>query len=231
MLLTPTELERLTIFTAAELARKRRAKGLKLNHPEAVALITDEILEGAREGKSVAAMMSLGSTILSTADVLPGVAAMVPILQVEGVFPDGTKLVTIHEPIRPAAGAPADSSEPGRILAAEGDIELSAGRPRATVQVVNTGDRPIQVGSHYHFFEVNKALDFDRAAAFAMRLDIPAGTAVRFEPGQRKEVTLVAFGGRREFSGLNALTQGDAADETVRAEALARARAAGFKGA
>jgi urease subunit gamma/beta len=231
MLLTPTELERLTIFTAAELARKRRAKGLKLNHPEAVALITDEILEGAREGKSVAAMMSLGSTILSTADVLPGVAAMVPILQVEGVFPDGTKLVTIHEPIRPAAGAPADPSEPGRILAAEGDIELSAGRPRATVQVVNTGDRPIQVGSHYHFFEVNKALDFDRAAAFAMRLDIPAGTAVRFEPGQRKEVTLVAFGGRREFSGLNALTQGDAADETVRAEALARARAAGFKGA
>src|SRR3979490_1677623 len=77
MLLTPTELERLTIFTAAELARKRRAKGLKINHPEAVALITDEILEGAREGKSVAAMMSLGSTILSTADVLPGVAAMV----------------------------------------------------------------------------------------------------------------------------------------------------------
>jgi urease subunit gamma/beta len=231
MLLTPTELERLTIFTAAELARKRRAKGLRLNHPEAVALITDEILEGAREGRSVAALMSLGSSILSTDNVMPGVAAMVPILQVEGVFPDGTKLVTIHEPIRPAAGAAADPLEPGRILPVEGEIELAAGRPRVAVQVVNTGDRPIQVGSHYHFFEVNKALEFDRGAAFAMRLDIPAGTAVRFEPGQRKEVTLVRFGGRRELSGLNALTQGATTDDAARSAALARARAAGFKGA
>jgi urease subunit gamma/beta len=230
MLLTPTELERLTIFTAAELARKRRAKGLKLNHPEAVALITDELLEGAREGRSVAALMSFGSSVLSTADVLPGVAAMVPILQVEGVFPDGTKLITIHEPIRPAASAAASTLEPGRILAGEGDIELCAGRPRKTLEVVNTGDRPIQVGSHYHFFEVNRALDFDRSAAFAMRLDIPAGTAVRFEPGQRKEVTLVTFGGRRELSGLNALTQGETSEE-ARAAALARARAAGFRGA
>ena len=231
MLLTPTELERLTIFTAAELARKRRAKGLKLNHPEAVALITDEILEGAREGKSVATLMMLGSTVLSTADVLPGVAAMVPILQVEGVFPDGTKLVTIHEPIRPAAGSAADTLEPGRIVAGEGEIELAAGRMRKTLEVVNTGDRPVQIGSHYHFFEVNKALDFDRGAAFGMRLDIPAGTAVRFEPGQRKEVTLVTFGGRRELSGLNALTQGMSLDEQGRDAALARAREAGFKGA
>jgi urease subunit gamma/beta len=231
MLLTPTELERLTIFTAAELARKRRAKGLKLNHPEAVALITDEILEGAREGKSVATLMSLGSNVLSTADVLPGVAAMVPILQVEGVFPDGTKLVTIHEPIRPAAGSAADTLEPGRIVAGEGEIELAAGRMRKTLEVVNTGDRPVQIGSHYHFFEVNKALDFDRGAAFGMRLDIPAGTAVRFEPGQRKEVTLVMFGGRRELSGLNALTQGTSLHEQGRDAALARAREAGFKGA
>ena len=231
MLLTPTELERLTIFTAAELARRRRAKGLKLNHPEAVAIITDEILEGAREGRGVADLIGSGSTILTSEDVLPGVAAMLPILQVEGVFPDGTKLVTVHEPIRPAPGAAADPLEPGAILAADGEIELSAGRPRASVTVVNTGDRPIQIGSHYHFFEVNKALDFDRAAAFGMRLDIPAGTAVRFEPGQRKDVTLVGFGGRRELTGLNALTEGPASDGQVRAAALARARAAGFKGA
>jgi urease subunit gamma/beta len=230
MLLTPTELERLTIFTAAELARRRRAKGLKLNHPEAVALITDEILEGAREGRSVADLMSLGSTILSSDDVMPGVASMLPILQVEGVFPDGTKLVTVHEPIRAAAGSAADALEPGAIVAAPGAIELAAGRPRATIQVLNTGDRPIQVGSHYHFFETNKALDFDRAAAFGMRLDVPAGTAVRFEPGQRKEVVLVAFGGRRELTGLNALTEGMASDDAVRAAAIARARAAGFKG-
>src|SRR5580704_13331409 len=187
MLLTPTELERLTIFSAAELARKRRAKGLKLNHPEAVAIITDEILEGAREGKSVADLMSFGSTILTTRDVMPGVAAMLPILQVEGVFPDGTKLVTVHEPIRPAPGAAADPLEPGAILAGDGEIELSAGRPRTGVVVINTGDRPIQVGSHYHFFEVNKALEFDRAAAYGLRLDIPAGTAERFEPGQLRK--------------------------------------------
>ena len=192
--------------------RRRRAKGLKLNHPEAVAIITDEILEGAREGRSVADLMSLGSTILTTHDVMPGVASMLPILQVEGVFPDGTKLVTVHEPIRPQAGAAADTLEPGAILAADGEIELSAGRPRTTLAVTNTGDRPVQIGSHYHFFEVNKALDFDRAAAFGMRLDIPAGTAVRFEPGQRKEVTLVGFGGRSELSGLNALTDGIATD-------------------
>jgi urease subunit gamma/beta len=204
---------------------------LKLNHPEAVAIITDEILEGAREGRSVADLMSFGSTILTTRDVMPGVASMLPILQVEGVFPDGTKLVTVHEPIRPEAGAAADRLEPGAILAAEGEIELSAGRKRATIDVINTGDRPVQIGSHYHFFEVNKALDFDRAAAFGMRLDIPAGTAVRFEPGQRKNVTLVSFGGRRELSGLNALTNGPATDNSVRDTALRRAREAGFKGA
>jgi urease subunit gamma/beta len=204
---------------------------LKLNHPEAVAIITDEILEGAREGRSVADLMSFGSTILTTRDVMPGVASMLPILQVEGVFPDGTKLVTVHEPIRPEAGAAADRLEPGAILAAEGEIELSAGRKRATIDVINTGDRPVQIGSHYHFFEVNKALDFDRAAAFGMRLDIPAGTAVRFEPGQRKNVTLVGFGGRRELSGLNALTNGPATDNSVRDTALRRAREAGFKGA
>jgi len=97
--------------------------------------------------------------------------------------------------------------------------------------VVNTGDRPVQIGSHYHFFEVNKALEFDRAASFGMRLDIPAGTAVRFEPGQSKEVALVGFGGRRELSGLNSLTDGVATDQSVRDAALRRARDAGFKGA
>jgi urease subunit gamma/beta len=231
MLLTPTEMERLVIYTAAELARRRRAKGLKLNHPEAVALISDEILEGARENRTVAELMSFGSTLLTTDDVLPGVAAMLPILQVEGMFDDGTKLVTVHEPIRPPEAAPADPLVPGAITALDGDLELNAGRPTARVRVVNTGDRPVQVGSHYHFFEVNRALDFDRAAAYGLRLDIPAGTAVRFEPGQLREVALVGFGGRRELTGLNDLAQGGALDDAGRAAALARARAAGFRGA
>jgi len=231
MLLTPTELERLTIFAAAELSRRRRAKGLKLNYPEAVAIITDEILEGAREGRSVAELIGYGSTILTTDDVLPGIAAMMDIIQVEGVFPDGTKLVTVHEPIRPAPGAAADSEHPGVITARDGSLEINAGRRSITLVAVNTGDRPIQIGSHFHFFEVNKAMEFDRAAAIGMRLDIPAGTAVRFEPGARKEVTLVEFAGRSELTGLNNLTSGISSDPAVRAAALARAKARGFKGA
>jgi urease subunit gamma/beta len=230
MLLTPTEMERLTIFTAAELARKRRAKGLMLNFPEAVALISDEILEGAREGRSVAEMMALGSQLLSEEDVMPGVAAMLPMLQVEATFPDGTKLVTIHEPLRPTSAGGADF-QPGEIIPEDGEIELNAGRRRVELVVVNTGDRPVQIGSHYHFFEVNKALDFDRAAAFGMRLDIAAGTAVRFEPGQEKEVTLTEFGGAKRLSGLNALTDGGADDPVARADAIDNARARGFRGA
>jgi len=231
MVLMPTELERLTIFTAAELSRRRRAKGLKLNYPEAVAIITDEILEGAREGRSVADLIGYGSTILTTDDVLPGIAAMMHIIQVEGVFPDGTKLVTVHEPIRPAPGSVADTEHPGAITALEGSLEINAGRRSVTLTAVNTGDRPIQIGSHFHFFEVNKAMEFDRAAAIGMRLDIPAGTAVRFEPGARKEVNLVEFGGRSELTGLNSLTSGISSDPAVRAAALAKAMARGFKGA
>ena len=231
MLLTPTEMERLTIYTAAELARKRRARGLALNHPEAVALISDEILEGARDGRSVAELIEQGATILTTDDVMPGVAEMMPVLQVEGTFPDGTKLVTVHEPIRPGTKVQEESVRPGEIIPAEGEIEINAGRPTATVAVTNTGDRPVQIGSHYHFFEVNRHLDFDRAASFGMRLDIPAGTAVRFAPGETKEVTLVEFGGSGEMVGLNDLTQGSRRSESVKQEALARARARGFKGA
>ena len=232
MLLTPTEMERLTIFTAAEMARRRKGKGLKLNHPEAIAYISDEILEGAREGRSVADLISHGSTILSADDVMPGVADLMPMLQVEATFPDGTKLVTVHEPIRPGADAPAaDAVKPGEIIAAPGDHELNAGRPTVHVSVTNSGDRPIQVGSHYHFFEANRALDFDRAAAYGMHLDIPAGTAVRFEPGESKDVDLVAFGGTAELSGLNRLTEGAGGSALRKEEALARARARGFKGA
>lgn len=231
MLLTPTELERLTVYTAAELARKRRGKGLKLNYPEAVAIIADEILEGAREGRSVADLIGFGSTLLTTDDVMPGVADMMPILQVEATFPDGTKLVTVHDPIRPGTQPIPASVTPGEIIPAEGDIEINAGKKSVTLRARNTGDRPIQIGSHYHFFEANRALDFDRKAAFGMHLDIPAGTAVRFEPGEEKEVTLVAFGGTGEIHGLNGLTNGSTRSDILRDQALLAARARGFKGA
>ena len=160
-----------------------------------------------------------------------GIAAMMHIIQVECVFPDGTKLVTVHEPIRPAPGAEADPEHPGRVTAVDGSIDLNAGRPSVTLKARNNGDRPIQIGSHFHFFEVNKAMEFDRAAAFGMRLDIPAGTAVRFEPGAWKDVTLVAFSGRSELTGLNSLTNGLSSDPAVRQQALDRAKKRGFRGA
>jgi urease subunit gamma/beta len=232
MLLTPTELERLTLYTAAELARKRRAKGLKLNFPEATAIIADEILEGAREGKSVVELISYGSTILTTDDVMPGVAELMPVLQVEGTFPDGTKLVTVHDPVRPGRQpAPSPGVWPGEIITPDEDIELNAGRPKKTLKVLNRGDRPIQIGSHYHFFEANKALDFDRSSSFGMHLDIPAGTAVRFEPGEHKEVTLTTFGGSGEIYGLNNLTDGPTKGDSARQQALTKAKARGFRGA
>ena len=208
MLLTPTEMERLTIYVAAEMARKRRAKGLKLNHPEATAYIVDEILEGAREGRSVADLIAYGSTILTSDDVQPGVGLLMPMLQVEATFPDGTKLVTVHEPIRPGKQPVKEAVTPGEIIPADGDIEINAGRSKVSVRALNTGDRPIQVGSHFHFFEVNKALEFDRARAFGMHLDIPAGTAVRFEPGQSRKVTLVPFGGARKVYGFRQAVMG-----------------------
>ena len=232
MLLTPTEMERLVIFSAAELARKRRGKGLALNHPEATALIADEILEGAREGRSVAELISFGSTILTTDDVMPGVTELMPMIQVEGTFPDGTKLVTVHDPIRQGVNEVDEPDRiPGELLPVEGEIEINKDRPKHTLRVVNTGDRPIQVGSHYHFFEANRALDFDREASYGMHLDVPAGTAVRFEPGEDKEITLTQFGGTRELFGLNGLTNGSADSEVDKSAALQRARDKQFKGA
>lgn len=227
MHLTPKEIDRLTLFQAAELARRRRARGLRLNYPEARALIADEICELARDGHDVAACMGRGTEILSAEDVLPEVPALIDVLQVEAMFADGQKLVTVHAPI--PAGDEA-VPPPGEVRTAEGEIELNAGRATRTLTVRNLGDRPAQVGSHFHFFEVNPGLEFDRSAAFGMRLDIPAGTAVRFEPGDEMEVDLVALGGTGEVRGLNRLAQG-ATDDDAREASLARAAAAGFRGA
>ena len=111
---------------------------------------------------------------------------------------------------------------PGEIFSQDEAITANANRSTVTLPVTNRGDRPIQVGSHFHFFEVNPALDFDRARAYGMRLDIPAGTAVRFEPGMRKTVTLVAFAGRRRVFGLNQLVEGNLDDPLVYQAAQAR---------
>ncbi len=144
---------------------------------------------------------------------------------------DGTKLVTVHQPIRSGAKRQPVRVQAGEVVTPDGDIEINAGRRKLTLTATNTGDRPVQVGSHFHFFEVNKALDFDREATFGMRLDIPSGTAVRFEPGQALEVNLVEVGGRRSVSGFNNLTNGSIDSAEIKQAALERARERGFKGA
>jgi urease subunit gamma/beta len=237
MHLTPHELDKLTLHQAGFLAQKRLARGLRLNHPEAVALIATQILEFIRDGRRVSELMDLGRQLLGRAEVMDGVPELVHEVQIEGTFPDGTKLVTIHNPIvaeqgnlelalfgsflpvpvrlkadatvtavsavTPVASGFSRTALPGEILCAAGDIVANEGRDSTRLSVTNTGDRPIQVGSHYHFVETNAALTFDRKAAHGMRLDIPAGTAVRFEPGETKTVSLVAIAGRRVIRGGN----------------------------
>ena len=204
MELLPREKDKLLLFTAALLAERRRARGLKLNYPEAVAYISAAIMEGARDGKTVAELMAHGTQLLSETDVMEGVAELIPEVQVEATFPDGTKLVTVHQPI-PSSGR----RIPGEVLVADGPpIELNVGRETVTLEVSNTGDRPIQVGSHYHFFETNEALAFERERARGFRLDIAAGTAVRFEPGQKRTVTLVELAGDRRVFGFQGKVMG-----------------------
>ncbi|WP_020179171.1 urease subunit gamma [Methylopila sp. M107] len=198
MNLTPREKDKLLIAMAAIVARNRLARGVKLNHPESIALITDFVVEGARDGRSVAELMEAGAHVLTSDQVMDGIPEMIHDIQVEATFPDGTKLVTVHHPIR----GPASELSAGEVITAAGEIELNAGAETVTVTVANTGDRPIQVGSHYHFFETNPALDFDRAATRGMRLDIASGTAVRFEPGQTRTVTLVPLSGARTVYGF-----------------------------
>ncbi|WP_409562981.1 urease subunit gamma [Hyphomicrobium sp. B1] len=200
MLLTPREKDKLLIAMAADVARRRLARGVKLNYPEAIALITDVVVEGARDGRSVAELMQLGARVLTRDQVMDGIAEMIEDVQVEATFPDGTKLVTVHQPIR--GGSDATTIIAGEFITPDGDIELNVGASTLTLKVANTGDRPIQVGSHYHFFETNPALEFEREMARGMRLDIASGTAVRFEPGQTREVTLVPYSGARTVYGF-----------------------------
>ncbi len=204
MRLTPHEQERLVVRAAAQAAHARRARGLRLNHPEAVAVLSDWVLEGARDGRRVADLMQAGRHVLTPADVLDGVAALLPEVQVEATFPDGTKLVTLHEPI-----AGASDLVPGEVVGPDDPVEINAGRPVTTLRVVNAGDRPVQVGSHYHFAEANPALEFDRQRARGQRLDIPAGTAVRFEPGIVVDVDIVPLAGRRVVPGLRGAVGGE----------------------
>ncbi|MDT0498526.1 urease subunit gamma [Algiphilus sp. W345] len=206
MNLSPREKDKLLVAMAAMVARRRLERGVKLNYPEAIALITDTVVEGARDGRSVAELMQAGAQVLRRDQVMNGVGEMIHDVQVEATFPDGTKLVTVHAPIRGDADGELVA---GEVLTQDGDIILNADREAITLSVANSGDRPVQVGSHYHFFEVNPGLVFDRAQARGMRLDIPSGSAIRFEPGQQREVRLIPYAGARKVYGFRAEVMGD----------------------
>ncbi len=249
MHLTPRESEKLDLHNAGFLAQKRLARGLRLNYPETVALIATQLLESIRDGRSVAELMDLGRQFLGRRQVMPGVAEMIPEVQVEGTFPDGTKLVTVHHPIAAEDGnlqlalagsflpvpelavfgdqSGEEADIPGTYTTVEADVELNAGRETVDLGITNMGDRPVQVGSHYHFVETNPSLEFDREQAYGKRLDIPAGTAVRFEPGETKTVTLVDIAGNQVIRGGNNLADGPVNDEN-RAATLERIQAQSF---
>jgi urease subunit gamma/beta len=227
MRLTPTERDRLLIFTAAELARSRRARGLRLNVPESVALIADTVCEAARDGARLADAVAAGRRALGPADVLPGVAEIVTEVQVEAVFEDGTRLAVIANPI-----GGGDGEGPGSVLLRD-ESRYAADAPRdlVSLDVVNTASVPISVTSHFHFFEVNPRLRFDRAAGYGRRLAVPAGSSVRFDPGATVRVELVPIGGERVAIGFAGLVDGPLDAPGARESALAKAAACGYLGA
>ncbi|MFD3653179.1 urease subunit gamma [Streptomyces sp. NPDC058620] len=225
MRLTPTERDRLLLFGAAELARARRARGLRLNVPEATALIADTVCEAARDGRRLAEAIEAARAVLGPDDVLPGVADVVTEVHVEAVFDDGSRLAVVSSPI---GGGGLGEEAPGAVLPAAPHAEPE---PALRLTVRNTATVPVSVTSHFHFFEANPRLDFDRAAAYGMRLCVPAGSSVRFDPGGGAEVGLVPIGGARIAIGFAGLVDGPLDTPGAKEEALRRAAACGYLGA
>ena len=231
MLLTPTERDRLLIFTAAELARARRGRGLKLNVPETIALVADTVCEAARDGGRHDEALAAGRAVLGPDDVLPGVADVVTEVSVEAVFDDGSRLVVVQDPV---GGGHLGDEAPGAVIPGDARDVLVAEPPRREVvrlDVVNTAAVPVSVTSHFHFFEANPRLRFDRARAFGRRLAIAAGETVRFDPGVPVAVELVPLRGERVVVGFSGLVDGPLDAPGALEQALERARAFGYLGA
>ncbi|WCB93176.1 Urease subunit alpha [Baekduia alba] len=221
MRLLPQEQDRLLLFLAAELARARRARGLRLNQAEATAIVADGICELARDGLRYADVVAGAYAILGEDDVLDGVRALVRRIEVEAVFRDGRHLVVVEDPLGPAPRA-GDDAEPAAPWLDSATTRLL---------VVNEGAVLIGVTSHLHFFETNPMLHFDRAAAWGLRLAVPARTKIFFPPGEGREVALVPIGGARVVRGHGELVDGALDDPAIRDAALAAAREKGYRGA
>lgn len=188
MQLGPKDEERLRLFQAAELARRTLERGLRLNAPEAVSLVCDEMHMAARGGAVFEEVSNAGRHALRPEQVLDGVADLVPEIRVEVLLEEGTRLVVLREPFGPPA-----PEGPGAVVTAPGQIELVPDRERLHLMVRNTSRRPVRVSSHYPFWQANRALEFDRSAAHGFRLDLPAGDQIRWGAGQTREVILVRY--------------------------------------
>jgi urease subunit gamma/beta len=220
MRLLPQEQDRLLLYLAAELARARRARGLQLNQAEATAVIADAICELARDGRRYDEVVAGAYAVLGEDDVLPGVRELVRRIEVEAVFRDGRHLVVVEDPL--GAAPPADVREP--------EVPWLEGAD-ARIEVVNEGEVLIAVTSHLHFFETNPLLRFDRAAAWGMRLAVPARTKVFFAPGEPVAVALTPIAGARVVRGHGELVDGPLDAPGARDAALAAAREKGYRGA
>ena len=222
MELTPNELDRLLIFNVAQLAQSRRARGVKLNKPEAVALISNAVIESARDGASHSEALQAGITAVTDSELLPGVGPLLGGIAVEAVFSDGRRLVVVDY-------ESADSDIPGKVTRLE-PVGGKTGLDIASVVVVNESEIQISVTTHMHFFEANPKLRFDRIATYGRHLHIPAGEHVDFPPGAEVSVDLVPISGNRILIGFAGLVDGPLDAPGAKDDAISKAKARGYLG-
>ena len=222
MELTPSELDRLLIFNVAQLAQSRRARGVKLNKPEAVALISHAVIEAARDGASHSVALQSGLTAVTDGELLPGVGPLLSGIAVEAVFSDGRRLVMVNFESK-------DVDVPGKVTRLT-PISHETNPDLVSVSVVNESEIQISVTTHMHFFEANPRLRFDRVASYGRHLHIPAGEHVDFPPGVEVDVKLVPISGNRILIGFAGLVDGPLDAPGAKEAAISKARSLGYLG-
>jgi len=220
--LTPSELDRLLIFNVAQLAQSRRARGVKLNKPEAVALISHAVIESARDGSDHSTALQAGLTAVTDDELLPGVGPLLSGIAVEAVFSDGRRLVVVDY-------ESADSDVPGKVTRLT-PITKETNSDIVSVTVINESDIQISVTTHMHFFEANPKLRFNRSDSYGRHLDIRAGEHVDFPPGVEVSVNLVPITGDRILIGFAGLVDGPLDASGVKESAITKARSLGYLG-
>ena len=222
MELTPSELDRVLIFNVAQLAKLRRDRGLKLNKPEAVALISHAVIESARDGADHATALQAGLTAVADDELLPGVGPLLSGVAIEAVFSDGRRLVVVDF-------ESTDTDVPGKVTRLT-PITYDTNSDIVSVSVRNESDIQISVTTHMHFFEANPRLSFDRAASYGRHLYIPAGEHVDFPPGVEVAVNLIPITGNRILMGFAGLVDGPLDAPGAKESAIAKARSLGYLG-